>query len=383
MTNLKQILYLSTLGLLFASCASYGVISDNDVYLQKPAAIDLTDDQEDITSFNAYKAGRQGAFQNGDPRLRNTNANIFIAHTNPFAFNNSMFNPYYGYNDPFAWNRPFGMYNSYGPGWGYGWGYGYHGYGYGYNHMYSNTGFFYNGYQYGTFLSPYYGHNHYGINYIGPNSSYYGTNSNNGNSSFFGSGSTNQFYGKRTNLSTSSRRSSSYPETLKNKMHNNVKPSNSSVLTKDLSPQNIQNRRTVSNSEREYVRSNVNINRNSSRPTSYDGSNRSPNTSAINQRRTVSSENTYRDRSFSPSNSARRSGTVNRSNADRRTTGNYNSSNNVRRSTNSAGNDYNRGSSFSSPQRSSGSSINRSSGSSSRSSGSSSSRGSSSSSGRR
>jgi hypothetical protein len=383
MTYLKQILYFSTAALLFASCASYGVISDNDVYLQKPAAIDLTDDQQDITSFNAYKAGRQGAFQNGDPRLRNTNASIFIASSNPFAFNNSMFSPYYGYNDPFMWNRPYGMYNSCGAGFGNGWGYGYgygHGYGNGFNNMCGNFGF-YNGYQYGSLLSPHYGHNFYGINYIGPNSNNSWSN-NSGNSSFFYSGSNNQFYGQRSPLSGNSRRSSAHPETLKNQ----TKKVNQTASTNFPSYNKVQNRRTVSSSEREYVRPNVNTNRNISRTNDYNSSGRNVNTSSTNQRRVTSSSNTNRSRSFTPSNTARSSGTVNRSNVDRRTSGSYNSSSNTRRgSYSSSGNNGNRGSSYSSPQRSSGSSYNGSSGSSSRStgSGSSSSRGSSSSSGRR
>lgn len=367
MTHLKQILYLSAIGLLFASCASYGVISDNDVYLQKPAAIDLTDDQEDITSFNAYKAGRQGAFQNGDPRLRNTNARAFATYNTRFMFG-TYYNPFHSYypTDPFIWGRPYyyfyglnspmyGMNTYFAPGFGHNYG------GYGY-------------------LSPYYSHNYYGVNYIGPNSNYSWYNTS-GNSSFFGSSSNNQFYGHRTPLSGNSRRSSAHPQTLESKMHNNVKPSKSSYYSKNHSPKNIQNRRTVSNSEREYVRPNINANRGTT--TNYSGSNRNVNVSSANQRRTSPSASSYRNRSYSPSNTARRSGTVNRSNVDRRTSGTYNSSNNARRGTYSKDNSNNRGSSYSSPQRSSGSSINRSGGSSTRSSGSSSNRGSSSSSGRR
>lgn len=375
MTNLKHIIYISTLGLLLTSCANYGVISDNDVYLQKPAAIDLADDEQDITSFNAYNAGRQGAFQNGDQRLIKTNARIFIASSNPFAFNNSMFSPYYGYNDPFGWNRPH-IYSAYGPGWGYGWGYGNYGYGHGFNHMYGNSSFFYNGYQYGTFISPYYSHNHYGINYIGPDYNFYGSNASSGMGGTYGS--SNIFQGQRRDLSGSSNRSSSYPQTLKSNAPNNVKPSNTSGYSKSkrLSSSNIKNRREVDNSQREYVRSNANVNRARSSQSReyYNGSSRNVNATSVNNRRTTSSASNARNRSFTPSNSARRTGTVSRSNSNYRSSGSYNSSGSSRGTYNSSSNSR-RGSSrnsYSSPQRSSGSGYSRSSGSSqSRSSGSS------------
>ena len=363
MTYLKHIFYISTIGLLLTSCSNYGVISDNDVYSQKPAAIDLTDDEQDITSFNAYKAGRNGAFQRGDKRLENTNARAFATYNTRFMFG-TYYNPFHAYypTDPFIWGRPY-----------------YHFYGlnspmFGMNTYYApgfNSFYGYNGY---GFMSPYYSHNYYGINYIG-----YGYSS--GNTSYFGSGSTNQFYGPRNSLSGHSRRSSSYPQTLKNKMYSNFTPSNSNVNTKNIASRTVQNRREVSNDQREYVRPNAT--RNASRATINNGSNRNSTASTTNQRRSASTTNNYRSKDYTPSNTARRTGTVNRS-SSQRSSGSYNSSNSSRRGSYSSGSGGSRGS-YSSPQRSSsGSSVNRSSGSSSsRSSGSSSSRGGSSSSGRR
>jgi hypothetical protein len=214
MTNLKHILYFTAVSLLLTSCASYCVISDNDVYLQKPAAIDLTDDQEDITSYNAYKAGDQGAYQIGDPRLRNTNARAFATYNARFMFG-TYYNPFHSFyqTDPFRYGRPYGfgyglnsplygMNTYYMPGFGYA-----NNYGYGYGFNYGNC---YYGCQYGNYMYPYNSNNFYG-----------GTHTNS-NSNYNGFGSSNYFYGRRNSLSGNSGRSSSYPNTLKNKMNSNA-----------------------------------------------------------------------------------------------------------------------------------------------------------------
>lgn len=372
MTNLKHIFYITVLGFLFTSCSNYSMISDNDVYLQKPPAIDLAEDNQDITSFNAYKAGRKGAFQDGDNRLRNTNARAFNTYNNQFMFGTYL-NPFHNFypTDPFIWGRPYG----------YGYGlnssfYGmntYYSPGYGYGNIYGYNNSFYNSYQYGNFMSPYYSHNHYGINYIGPDANYSGLTIDPNNASYFGSSSKNQHYGHRKPLSGSSNRSSSYPETLKNKMHSNSNSNNPKVISKKVLPSEVVNRRKVTDSQREYVRTNVNSNRNTHNGTSSYRASSTDRGVISSDRRGSSSYGSNRTRSYSPSNSARRSGTVRRSSSYQNRSGSYNSSSDSR------GGSYNSGSgnsnmrrTYSSPQRSSGNSYNRSSsGSSMRSSGSS------------
>src|SRR5690554_1286011 len=149
-TTIKYMILLGV-GVLLTSCSNYGYISENDVYMQAPTEINLEEDENDITSFNAFKARQKGAFTDeyNDPRLNNT-----------MRFNQFMIiNAYSPYGNPYGMYRPYGIYSNrpigfHGMGWndpyynsnfytGFGMGYGYYG-------MYGSG-------MYGTgFYNPYY-----------------------------------------------------------------------------------------------------------------------------------------------------------------------------------------------------------------------------------
>jgi hypothetical protein len=193
---------LTLIATLLVSCAQYGIISENDVYIQKPTALSTNDDESDLTSYNAYKARERGEYQDEylidqmhDRRLIGTllygNQSMFF-----MPFTTSSYIPW-GYHSPilayqnthyfnsfYNWNRP----------WTYNYGYGYGGYAY---NPYNN-GYF--GYGYSPFF-----HNH--NNYSGQSVLINNTNVN---------ASQNYYTGKpRVTLSSNSSRSSSYPSTLK------------------------------------------------------------------------------------------------------------------------------------------------------------------------
>lgn len=251
MKNLKNILLVSTLSLLLFSCAHYGMIADNDVYLQKSTALSLDGDADDPTSFNNYKAGREGRFINGNS-IRNSRFALrtgvhgsfmgggYNPHNDPFMHSNG-----FGY-DPFY--RPhFHPYNNFGyssfyspfHGQGFNSGFGHNNFGYnnfgynnfGYNNFgYNNFGynnFGYNNFGYNNFGNGNYGHPYggygygYGYNSFGGNYGY-GNYYNNtggffaGNNNFGSSGQTGLVYrGHRSSLNSSSARSSAYPSTMK------------------------------------------------------------------------------------------------------------------------------------------------------------------------
>src|SRR5690554_2544464 len=129
---------------ILSSCSNYEYISENDVYMQAPTEINLEEDENDLTSFNAFKAREKGVFKDEyqDSRVNErVKANYFMLV--------SSYSPYY---------QGYGMYSDY-P-------YHYHGMGMqslfysGYGFMQRGFGF-YSGFGFGmnAFHSPY---NYYG-----------------------------------------------------------------------------------------------------------------------------------------------------------------------------------------------------------------------------
>lgn len=172
MKSFKNIIYLSTLSWFLFSCAQYGMISDNDVYLQRPSAVVLDGDANDPTTFNNFRAGREGQFVN-----RNNNVPRMFLGLGYGVYGGNfggMYSPFY---NPYA---TFG-----GNGWNNGWNSGFgHPYGFGNNYGYGN---YYN------------------------NGGFFG-----GNNSLWSSAHDGPtFCGPRGSLSSSSARSSAYPETMK------------------------------------------------------------------------------------------------------------------------------------------------------------------------
>src|SRR5690554_1929138 len=56
---------------ILSSCSNYEYISENDVYMQAPTEINLEEDENDLTSFNAFKAREKGIYKDEyrDPRV--------------------------------------------------------------------------------------------------------------------------------------------------------------------------------------------------------------------------------------------------------------------------------------------------------------------------
>ncbi len=195
---------------LFAGCANYGMISENDVYLQKPTALSTGEDETDLTSYNAFKARQRGEYQDaylidqmysrtlissalygarpmfGSPFLRGN----FISwgYRSPILAyqNNFYYNGFSHRNNPWSYGNSFGF-AGFGPCGQGSFGYGY---GYGYNSIYNNC----NGFGHG----------------IASNQPDF--NQNNSNTP----NSENYFTGRpRTSLTSNSARSSTFPNSLK------------------------------------------------------------------------------------------------------------------------------------------------------------------------
>ena len=212
-TTKKQYFYrLLTTTFLFAlltGCANYGMISENDVYLQKPTALSVGEDETDLTSYNAFKARERGDFQEAyliDQMYSRTLIGTGLYGVRPMFgspfMNRNFIN--WGYRSPILayqnnfyyngfnhWNRPWGFGNSFGFN-GFGaCGQGFFGYGYGYNPLFNNCNNF--------------GHG------IASNPPSFGQNTSNNNVN-----SNNHFSGRpRISLSSNSSRSSTYPNSLK------------------------------------------------------------------------------------------------------------------------------------------------------------------------
>ncbi len=208
----KEVKIFSIIGMivLFASCSNYKYLSDNDVYSQKPTAINLQEDETDLTSYNAYVARTKGMFDQEykDPRI-----------TYRFVGNGFVpvggFMPVYNYGGVFygsglAYGRG-GMFNSYfmNP---------YSGFHYAYN-PYGGYPMYYYGSYYSPFNSPYYNggfySNPYGPGYGYPypygynpyyHGGYGGYNSNGGYGYAPVANTTSYYYGKRNSNKGSSKR---------------------------------------------------------------------------------------------------------------------------------------------------------------------------------
>lgn len=278
---------------ILSSCSNYEYVSENDVYMQAPTEINLEEDENDLTSFNAFKAREKGIYKDEyrDPRVnervRMNQLMIMNAYT-PFGMGFSpYFSPYGTYrNGPIGFHG-IGMYGNYTVGHQgifdgfynhYGFGYSPYGYGYGYNPYAYGYGYGVHGYGY----NPYYyagGHPYYG-------------NQNQG-------GVTNSqpvYSGKRNALSSSSNRSSSYPKT---KSFTEV----SSNTSYNVNDQTLgTSRRGVKKS---YASSNAYAGSTGVNKSSYSSTQIKNTTS-----RAGSVHRSTANRSYSPSESARRSGAV-------------------------------------------------------------------------
>lgn len=200
---------------VLSSCSNYGYISENDVYMQTPTEINLEENENDLTSYNAFKANKKGAFTQNyrDPRANETmrfNQMMIMSSYMPYG---TMPGRYM--NGPMAFHGmgygqfyPYGFYTGHGMGLRamYGSHYGYYDnfgpYGYGYN-------------PYNPYYSNHYSYTNYGGYYGG---GYYGGGYYNGNQNQTNPGSSQPvYYGNRSSISSSSNRSSSYPNTYQNK----------------------------------------------------------------------------------------------------------------------------------------------------------------------
>ncbi|PKR81031.1 hypothetical protein CW751_07665 [Brumimicrobium salinarum] len=202
MKLLLQFTALSLAICTLSACANYGQISENDVYLQKPTAINLDEDQNDITSYNAFVERNKGLFKDDyrDPR-----ANHVMMRNQLLIMESYMPYGMFGYNPTnfhgmgFRFYEPFGIYTGHGMGLRARYGFG--------SSPFYDYGFTYG---YGGMYNPYgYGHGHYfGHGFMPGYGIYNGAPSyNNPNSS-----TANNYYGKRSNVTSSSSRSSYYPK---------------------------------------------------------------------------------------------------------------------------------------------------------------------------
>jgi len=164
MNTAIKIFVLLGAGAFLASCSSYRYISENDVYMQVPTEINLEEDENDITSFNAFKARQKGAFDQEyqDPRINDrmfmnqimlTNSyrpfgtSQYMFRNRPMAFHGMGFydpfynNHYRGFNSGIGFGmRGYGMHGMYGNGFNSPFGYG-NPYGFGYDPFF-NGGFY-------------------------------------------------------------------------------------------------------------------------------------------------------------------------------------------------------------------------------------------------
>lgn len=294
-----------------ASCANYGYISENDVYMQAPTEMNLNEDEDDITSFNAFKAKQKGAFEQEyqDPRINQR------VRANQIMIINS-YGPYYGSyrNGPLAFHgmgySPYGYeYRGFNSGLGFGISYGWG------NHFYHNQmdpfgyGFGYGGYG-GHYGNGYYGNNYYGGGYYGGhygngyyngyNNGYYNGFNNgyyNGNNNINNSASNNQatYNGHRGSTSSSSNRSSYY---------NTTKSLQGKNVTSDV------NNQANGNSRRDVQKRSAGANDYSEK---FNQNGIRVNKGAVNTSRNVNStpvHNRVVNNSYTPNTSARRSGVV-------------------------------------------------------------------------
>lgn len=293
MVKLNHILGVLLGVLVLSSCNTYNVVAENDVYMQRPNKINVNEDPNDMTTYTAYKAGRNGMFR---PYY---NTSVFMGP--------NMYNPYYsqygirpyshyGMHNP--WRQPYGFQNT---------AYDYYG-----MNSWNNQGFS-SGFGFGP------GYNGYGAGYGAGCPNTFGSNTNFSGTSF---NSNNTYYGHRSSLTSASGRSSNYPTTLKSikTTNSNTKFTQSATQTKVVSRANNVNRAisTREVSSREVVRSNASRERSvrqtnrttTNRTTARNNQVRSNNTRAV---RPSTRSQSRLNSSYKPSNSAQRSGTVSRS----------------------------------------------------------------------
>ena len=281
--RLFSLIFLSS---FLVSCAQYGMISENDVYMQKPTALSVGEDETDITSYNAYKARQRGEYQD-EYLIDQMYSRSFIGAAlygvrpmfgSPFISSYSIMwgyrSPILGYQNSFYYNS----YNYWNSHWAYGYGnsFGYnpHGYcpnglyGYGFNNCYGN------GFGNGNLIN--------GQNNISNNNS---------------SSSQNYFTdGPRMSLSSNSSRSSSYPNSLKSQgvlVGSNVSINNETLGT---SRRGVQKKQVVSGSHMPFTNNTNNSNSSYIRTV--------PNSQENNRSR----NGVTRTNTIYPSNSARRNG---------------------------------------------------------------------------
>lgn len=345
MVKLSQIIAFFIGLFILSSCNVYGVLNEdkmiaqNDVYMQRPSKVNLAEDPNDMTTYNAYRAGRSGVYHS------HYNNSMRFGMYDPFY--DPFFNPYrYRSSFMFGYN-PYGFHGI-SPYWSNSWGYNSWGFNHwSYNHYGMNAHHWgYNswgGYGYG------YGYNNYGCPTWGGNwSSAPASGGNSGK---------NVFTGPRQNLTASSRRSSTYSNTT------------TSINAKSLNTQNgLQGKRGTTEANRSELARSTNMRKvergefvkptrdntrtlaNSSRSANVSRSdnnyrNTSRQVASSNQRNNLN--NTYR-----PSSSAQRSGVVNRSQAQRSTGNNIrgNTANSTTRNRSSYGttsrDNYSRGTSY-------------------------------------
>jgi len=210
---LQNILFAGILTSFLGGCSSYGVISENDVYMQKPTQVNLAEDENDITSFNAFQARQEGKY----------NDKYLIDEMHNRAYIGAML--YGGRPMPgiIGFNRPIGFH--------------------GMPYMYYQNSFFYQGtWGYNPYTSGAFGYGYpYAGNLYGYPYSPYGINNYNPiihtnpqtpNGGFVANNSQNHFNRKRNDLGANSNRSSSYPSTLKSNGGNFVTSSEINDETK-------------------------------------------------------------------------------------------------------------------------------------------------------
>lgn len=310
-----KILFMLGAGALLSSCSNYSYISENDVYMQKPTEINLGEDENDLTSFNAFKAKQKGAFTDeykdprGNTRMQ-MNQFLIISSYQPFGSSYGMFNnrpiAFHGMNNHNFYNNPFmssGFYSGYGM---YN-GYGTHGmYGNGFYSPYSPFGY-HSPFGYG---SPYgYGYNsYYGSGYYGGYGGYGGyDNVVDGNSGE--SASQNIFYGQRRSLTSSSNRSSNY-------QNNQFKSYGTSNVSYDVNDQSLgESRRDV---ERRNAGGSDYNKKNGSKFT-YNGVPIENKNEVQGQQSRTNEHRRAVSNSYTPNASARRSGVTNASRRSRTT----------------------------------------------------------------
>lgn len=273
---LKNLIFAGIVTSFLAGCSSYGVISENDVYMQKPTQVNLAEDENDITSFNAFKARQKGKY----------NDNYLIDEMHNRAYIGAMLYGGRPFPGTIGYNRPIGFHgmrymhyqnNFFHQGtWGYNPWMTMGGFGYGYP---------YAGNMYGYPYSP------YGVNNYNP---IIHTNPQTPSGGYVANNSQNHFNRKRNDLGANSNRSSAYPSTLKSGSGNFVTSNAVNDETKGTSRRAVRNKRPTGN--KSYTSP-----KNYSKSTTYGSY-----TGGI----TNASSKNSRTRTYAPSQSARRSGRI-------------------------------------------------------------------------